>query len=107
MLVCNTLISLKVLPVLQKQINSTSVTYFAIFMCFIFEVIILYREYIVASQDNLKEFKQKRFKRVLITYFTFCELVLYLGLIGEIVHQTFLMRKKAQDRIKQSMNNSA
>ena len=86
MFICNTFVSIKVLPILEKQINSASVTYFAIFMCAIFEVIILYREYIVAAQDNLKEHEPTRFKRVFITYFCFCEIILYIGLIGEIVH---------------------
>ena len=51
-------------------------------MCAIFEVIIIYREYIIAQQDHLKSDNQNGFKVVLITYFTCCELLLYLGLIG-------------------------
>ena len=104
MLICNTVISIVVLPVLYKQINSKSVTWFAIFMCVIFECIIAFREYIVTQQDHLKEDNQEGFRDVLIIYCTCCELLLYMGIIGEIFHQIFTMRKEVITRLKQSLN---
>ena len=104
MLFSNTLISVKTLPELWKQVNMKSVIGFAIFMCVMFELIIIYREYIVACQDNLKHGHRTRFRRVLISYFTCCELVLYFGLIGQMIHQTILMRNKAFGKMKHSLS---
>ena len=74
------------LPELRSQLNYTSVLWFVCFMCFEFEIIMLYREYIVTRQDYLKQFNQARFRDVVISYFVICELLLYLMLLGEIVH---------------------
>ena len=42
----HTVISIKVLPVFYKQINYSSIIAFAIFLSLLFEVIMIYREYI-------------------------------------------------------------
>ena len=91
-LICHTVISVIVLPVFYKQINYSSIIAFAIFLCFLFEVIMLYREYIDTMQGTIKEDDPDRWNRVMISYFAVCEMTLYVGLIGEIFHQAFLMR---------------
>ena len=54
MLLSNTVISILVLPILKRENNFASITYFTIFMCVMFEVTMLYREYIESVQENLK-----------------------------------------------------
>ena len=95
-LICHTVISIIVLPVFYKQINYSSIIAFAIFLCFLFEVIMLYREYINTSQAIIKEDNPKRWNRVMISYFAVCEMTLYVGLIGEIFHQAYLMRLRSK-----------
>lgn len=93
-LVCHTVISIIVLPVFYKQINYSSIIAFAIFLSLLFEVIMIYREYIDTMQSKIKVEDPKRWNRVMISYFATCEMTLYVGLIGEIFHQAYLMRKR-------------
>ena len=85
-LLCHTVISIIVLPVFYKQINYSSIIGFSIFLCLVFELIMIYREYINVQQDNVRETNPTRWKRVMISYFAVCELTLYVGLISEILH---------------------
>ena len=95
-LLCHTVISIIVLPVFYKQINYSSIIAFAIFLSLLFEVIMIYREYIDTMQSKIKVEDPKRWNRVMISYFATCEMTLYVGLIGEIFHQAFLMRKRTK-----------
>ena len=85
-LICHTVISIIVLPVFYKQINYSSIIAFAIFLSLLFEVIMLYREYIDTMQATIKVDDPERWNRVMISYFATCEMTLYVGLIGEIFH---------------------
>ena len=85
-LICHTFISIIVLPVFYKQINYSSIIAFAIFLSLLFEVIMLYREYIDTMQASIKVDDPERWNRVMISYFATCEMTLYVGLIGEIFH---------------------
>ena len=100
MFLCNLVVSLKVLPQLYKEGNYRTITYYAIFMSSVFGVIMIYREFIVAYQDDWKQNNPERFNRVLISYLVSCEMVLYVGIIGEIFHQAWLMRQSINSRLK-------
>lgn len=45
----------------------------------------------------------------MITYFTFCELVVFTTLVLEIIHQTYVMRRKfnSKQHGKPSLNHTA
>lgn len=94
MLICNTVISIKTLPEANRSINYRGVVYFSCFMCFIWEFTLIFRIYINYQQVALKIEESKVFKIVMITYFTFCELVVFTTLVLEIIHQTYVLRKK-------------
>lgn len=57
-----------------------------------FEIIMLYRIYINAFQEKEKEEKPDIWKFVMVTYFISCEVMLYVILIFEIIHQTCKMK---------------
>ena len=59
-----------------------------------------YREYIVFFQDRLKEFNPTKFNRVMISYFACFELVFMVFIIGEIFHQSYLIRGKVLQKSK-------
>ena len=105
-LIEHTIISIIVLPVFYKQINYSSIICFAIFLCFMFEIILIYRVFIIIQQNDWKENNSERWRNVMISYFTCFEMVLYAGLIGEIFHQAFLMRTRAKAYIRQSINTN-
>lgn len=84
----NTIIALKVLPQMRKNLGFRSITVEAIFMLVLFEVIMCYRIFIILKQDDFKSAPNDEcaFKVMMITYFTCCEMVLYIFLIVEIMH---------------------
>lgn len=69
-------------------------------MSLVFEIIMVYREFIVAFQDEWKVHDPDKFNRVMISYIVCGEMVLYVGIIGEIFHQAWLMRKLINSRLK-------
>ena len=73
---------------MRKSLGCISITKEAWFILLIFEVIMLYRIYIIAFQDELKEnaSTKQAWSNVMITYFSCCEIILYLFLLGVIVH---------------------
>jgi len=86
-MVFNMLIACKVLPKLRKNLGCGSITFCAHFMLIVFEVIMLFRLLIIPTQDYFKEKKQEAWKNTMIVYFSCCEMVLYVFLITEIIHQ--------------------
>ena len=48
-LISHTIISIIVLPVFYKQINYSSIICFAVFLCFMFEAILIYRVYLAIA----------------------------------------------------------
>ena len=73
---------------MRKSLGCISITKEAWFILLIFEVIMLYRMYIIWFQDELKEnaSTKQAWSIVMITYFSCCEIILYLFLLGVIVH---------------------
>ena len=89
----NTLIAIVVLPQMRKNLGYTSMTIAAIFMLAVFELIMIVRIFIIACQNHMKQADNQGdgFKYTMIVYFTCCEMVLYMILIFEIMHQVLRM----------------
>ena len=89
----NTLIAIVVLPQMRKNLGYTSMTIAAIFMLAVFELIMIVRIFIIAFQNRMKQKDNHDdgFKYLMIVYFTCCEMVLYMILIFEIMHQVLRM----------------
>ena len=99
-MVLNMLITCRVLPKMRKNLGCSSITVMAYFMLIVFEVIMLFRLFIILTQADMKDHAIKdpdddpdsseelndQFKIVMIIYFTCCEMVLYGFLIVEIIH---------------------
>ena len=98
MLACNTTIAIVTLPELKRSINYYSVTWFIILMSLIWEVTLGLRLYIAFEQEDAKANDQVEFKRIMISYFAICEVVFFITLVIEILHQTILMRKRLLSR---------
>ena len=96
----NTLIAIVVLPQMRKNLGFTSMTIAAIFMLAVFELIMIVRIFIIACQNHMKQADNQGdgFKYTMIVYFTCCEMVLYMILIFEIVHQVLRMSGKNSRR---------
>ena len=102
-LFCNTMIAVKVLPLMRKSLGWSSITVEALFMLSIFEVIMCYRMVIIGFQSDLKhramnkeDGSQTAWYVVMITYFSCCEMVLYCFLIFEIMHQVCTISKASK-----------
>jgi len=63
----------------------------------------IYREYIVFYQDRLKKFNPVKFNRVMISYFACFELVFMVFTIGEIFHQSYLIRRMVLQKSKYTL----
>ena len=89
----NSVISIVVIPEIRKQAGFKLISWYIIIMCSAFEMILIFRAWIVVYQRDMKEEQPELWRKIMISYFTCCELLFYTFVIGQIVLQTY---KRAQ-----------